>query len=112
MFCTRVLYADPDSDYVRCPVCRTSWPVKERRAVLLTEARDVETNVATIARALVSLLDDEPSQARLQDRIQKWADRGKIERRGHLDTDGRVRKTYRLGDVLDTLMSDRDRRTA
>lgn len=104
-FCTRVLYADPDSDTVRCPLCRTSWPVAHRREVLLTEARNVETNVATIARALVTLLDNEPSQARLERRIQNWVDRGRLERRGHLDTDGRVRKTYRLGDVLDILMN-------
>lgn len=104
-YCTRVLYADPDAAEVRCPVCRTSWPVAFRREVLLAEARDVETNVATIARALVVLLDEEPSQARLEARIQKWIARGKLERRGHIDTDGRVRKTYRLGDVLDLLLA-------
>lgn len=111
-YCTRVLYADPEADFVRCPVCRTTWPVKARRAVLLEEARNVETNVATIARALATLLDDQPSVATLQARIQKWCDRGVIDRRGHLDFDGRVRKTYRLGDVLDTLLSGGPRRSA
>lgn len=111
-FCTRVLYADPERDRVICPICRTDWPVHERREILLKEARDVETNVATIARALSVLLDDEPSQARLQNRIQTWVKRGKIERRGHVDTDGQVRKTYRLGDVLDLLIDARPARGA
>lgn len=111
-FCTRVLYADPDSDFVRCPVCRTNWSVSWRREVLLDQARDEVTNVATIARALVALLEDQPSVAKLEARIQKWIERGKIERRGHLDIDGRVRKVYRLGDVLDTLMGDRFDRSA
>lgn len=101
--CQRVLYADPASGFVRCPVCRTNWEVRERRAFLLDQARDEVTNVATIARAVVTLLDDQPSAARLEARIQKWVERGKTERRGSLDIDGRVRKVYRLGDVLDML---------
>lgn len=124
-FCTRVLYADPDSASVRCPACGTTWPVSHRRKVLLELARDTETNVATIARAIGTLLDEhrpecntravgssgcgcsQPSQARLERRIQNWIDRGKIERRGHIDVDGKVRKTYRLGDVLDLLLEER-----
>lgn len=105
-YCTRVLYADPDEDFVRCPVCRTTWPVKDRRQILLEQARDVETNIAVIARAALALLDGEPSAARLEARIQKWADRGKLERRGHVDLDGHVRKVYRVGDVLDLLLTD------
>ena len=111
-FCSRVLYADPDKAHVRCPVCQTTWPVAERREILLNEARNVETNVATIARSLVALLDNEPSQARLEKKINKWIERGKLERRGHVDTDGRVRKIYRLGDVLDLLIGEGTARSA
>lgn len=106
-FCTQVLYAVLDSDKVWCPACNTTWPLAERRQILLDAARDQETNVATIARALVALLDDQPSQSRLERRIQNWIDRGKLERRGHVDVDGKVRRTYRLGDVLDLLLDDR-----
>lgn len=106
-FCTQVLYADPDADQVRCPVCRTTWPIAERRRILLDLARKQETNVATIAGALVALLDNQPSQSRLERRIQNWIDRGKLERRGHVDIDGKVRKIYRLGDVLDLLLDER-----
>lgn len=106
VFCTRVLYADPEVDHVWCPVCRTTWPVRDRRLILLEQARDVETNIAVIARAALALLDGEPSAARLEARIQKWADRGKLERRGHVDLDGHVRKVYRVGDVLDLLLAD------
>lgn len=102
-FCTRVLYADPDKDRVFCPVCRTTWPVIERRRILLGAARDEVTNVATIARACAVLLGDQTSQAKLERRIQNWIDRGLIERRGSRDVDGRLRKVYRLGDVLDML---------
>lgn len=105
-FCNRVLYADPDKPDVRCPVCGTVWPAAERRRILLERARDVETNIAVIARAALTLLDGEPSAARLEARIQKWADRGKLERRGSVDLDGHVRKVYRVGDVLDLLLDD------
>lgn len=111
-YCTRVLYADPDAADVRCPVCRTSWPVVERRRILLDLARDEVTNVATIARAIGVLFDGETSQAKLERRIQNWIDRGDIERRGSLDIDGRVRKVYRVGDVLDMLTSSKVRRSA
>lgn len=109
-FCTRILYADPEASEVRCPSCRMMWPVAERRRVLLELARDTETNIATIARALLVLLvriDGNTSQAKLERRIQNWADRGKLERRGSVDLDGNVRKTYRLGDVLDLLLEER-----
>lgn len=103
-FCRRVLYADPDKDRVFCPVCRTTWPVAERRRILLEAARDEVTNVAAIARACAALLGDEPSQAKLERRIQNWIDRGLIERQGSHDVDGRLRKVYRVGDVLDRLL--------
>lgn len=105
--CGRMLYADPDEAWVYCASCRTTWPVADRRRYLLDEARNAETNVATIARALMALLDGQPSQARLERRIQNWVDRGRIERRGHVDLDGKVRKVYRLGDVLDLLLEER-----
>jgi hypothetical protein len=111
-FCTRVLYADPEAADVRCPVCRTSWPVDERRKILLDLARDQVTSVATIARAVGILFDGETSQAKLERRIQNWIDRGLIERRGHLDIDGRVRKVYRVGDVLDMLTDAKTDRPA
>lgn len=111
-FCARVLYADPDKDTVRCPVCRTTWPVIERRRILLNAARDEVTNVATIARACLVLLGEETSLAKLERRIQNWIDRGLIERQGARDVDGRLRKVYRLGDVLDMLMSAKTGRSA
>lgn len=110
-YCTRVLYADPDKDQVRCPVCRTVWPVTERRRILLEAARDEVTNVATIARACAVLLGDQTSQAKLERRIQNWIDRGDIERRGSRDIDGRLRKVYRVGDVLDMLLDTRQKAT-
>lgn len=111
-FCTRVLYADPDKADVRCPVCRTIWPVAERRRILLEAARDEVTNVATIARACAVLLGDQTSQAKLERRIQNWIDRGLIVRQGSRDVDGRLRKVYRLGDVLDMLLDTRTRESA
>lgn len=109
-YCTRVLYADPADSQVRCPVCRTTWPVTERRHILLNQARDKVTNVASIARACAVLLGDGTSQAKLERRIQNWVDRGKLERQDSLDLDGRVRKVYRVGDVLDLLNGDATRR--
>lgn len=98
-YCTRDLYAVPQSTYVRCPACRAQHPVQERRGVLLSEARTTELPLTSIAHLCAALLDSEPSVSRLLKRLKKWTERGSLVWTGN---DGSVR-LYLVGDVLDLL---------
>lgn len=105
--CMRPLWAEPGKREVRCPDCETTWPVDERRAILITEARERVATVEMITR-IVTTLEDRPGQtARLSARIRQWAARGRITPCGTRVVDGRERKVYRVGEVLDLLDADK-----
>lgn len=105
-FCDRDLYAVPGTSYVRCPACGQHWPVAERRAVLLAEARDTLLPISVIASAAVTLLGKEPSVSRLENRLRKWAERGQIRSYGVKVIAGQERRVYALGEVLDMLTAE------
>lgn len=94
--CERDLYARPAAKFVTCSACGTTWDVARRRALLLTEARDVLATAVEISRA-VSLLGAEPLTA---DRVRQWAARKRLTVRGH---DWAGKATYRVGDAIDLL---------
>lgn len=109
--CARELYAVPGTTHVRCPVCRTNHSVQARRTILLDQAREELLPLGVVAQVCVTLLDGEPSVERLFKRLHKWTERGVLSdygvrvlenRRG----ERRPERVYRLGDVLDTLVSD------
>lgn len=102
-WCPADLFISPGDTYVRCKVCGTRWSVAQRRAQVLEQARDSLLPVAVIARAAVSLLAGEPSQQRLEARLRKWVERGQLEDYGVRVLEGRPRRVYRLGDVIDRL---------
>ena len=105
--CDRDLYAVPGADAVWCPTCRTKHSVQERRAILLEEARETLLPLTTIAQVCVTLLEGEPSVERLFKRIDNWVRRGKVEDYGvRVLHDRRPHRVYRLGDVLDMLVSE------
>lgn len=89
--CEEVLYARADAAIVRCPVCRESYDVAERRLWLLEEADDVLAHASLIAGALTVL--DRRVTASM---VRNYADRGRIRPRG---VDERGRPLYRVGDV-------------
>lgn len=97
--CDRDLYATPGDSNVRCPQCRTSHPVAQRRSILLAEARDTELPLRTVAHVCVTLLDDEPSVQRFIERLNNWIQRGTLVWSGN---DGGTR-LYRVGDILDLM---------
>jgi len=112
VYCSRGLYAQPGSTYVKCPECGAQWRVSERRHILLEEARETLLPVSVIARAALTLLDDEPSLAKLDARLRQWVKRGELEDYGVRVILGQPRRVYRLGDVIDTLTRQASRTRA
>lgn len=101
--CERGLYAVPGHGWIRCPECGTTHNAAERRDTLITEARDEQAPVSAIARIVVCLFDTEQSVERMSNRIDQWVSRGQLHDLGVRVLDGKPRRVYRLGDVLDLL---------
>lgn len=99
--CTEPLYAPRAAALVRCR-CGANWDVRARRQALVRQAEDELAPVAVIAH-LAAVFSGEASVGTLEARIRQWAKREEIR---HVTTkviDGRPRKVYRVGDVLDML---------
>lgn len=97
--CDADLYARPESPYVTCPneECRTVWKVEDRRVWLLDSARDVIASATDIARALSRYaVPVTPAK------IRGHAFRGRLLPQ---DYNHRGHPLYRLGDVLDIVLS-------
>lgn len=105
-WCPQDVFVSPGERYVRCRACGHLWSVERRRTQVIGEARDLLLPVSVIARAAVALLDGQPSQQRLEHRLNKWVERGVIEDYGVRVLEGRPRRVYRFGDVLDQLASE------
>lgn len=102
--CPRNLYGTMGTSWVRCAECGRMWDAGQRREVMLREARDESAPVSVIARAVVGLLDTEPSVQRLTNRIDQWVSRKKLVSMGvRVLADGKPHRVYRLGDVFDLL---------
>jgi LSD1 subclass zinc finger protein len=99
--CTRPLYATRGAGWVRC-ACGASWDVRARRHQLVRDAEDELAPVAVIAH-LAALWIGEPSVAKVENRLKVWVHRQKIKAVTTQVIDGRTRKVYRVGDVLDLL---------
>jgi hypothetical protein len=105
-WCPVDLFIRTSETWVRCPACGTGWSVDQRRRRVIEQARDELLPVSLIARAAVSLLEGEPSHQRLEARLHKWVQRGQLEDYGVRVVDGRPVRVYRLGDVLDRLVTE------
>jgi hypothetical protein len=100
--CERDLYAKVGAKTVDCADCDRSYDIEARRAALLAEAEDYLANATELARA-VSWLGSEPLTAA---RIWKWAERGRITAKQHVEIRGKQVPQYRIGDALDLLAND------
>lgn len=100
--CTRDLYAREGASSVRCPGCRTEHDVSQRRAVLLEAVENVLATATEIARA-VHLLPTPVTRAT----IYSYAHRGRLVQKG---TSTRGEPLYRVGDVLDLVRQQAQRR--
>lgn len=100
--CGHRLYAPRDTRTLKCEGCGSFWDVRARRQQLVRAAEDELAPVAVIAH-LAALWIGEPSVSKVEGRIRIWVHRKRIR---HVTTkviDGRDRKVYRVGDVLDLL---------
>ena len=108
--CAEDLYARSALGTVVCGVCGMEHDVPERRAWLLSEAEDRLETASVIARAVVVWGDSGGKEEQMTDRIRTWGRRHRIVEHGHLTVGGRERALYRLGDILDLLAQDAERR--
>ncbi|WP_418061745.1 hypothetical protein [Pimelobacter simplex] len=103
--CDSGTYVVPGLTWVTCRACGVTTYARDHLETVLDEARGWVATPIELARAIVALVDSEPSVFRLRKRIGKWGERERIEVIRRLDMDGDPvgPKRYRLGDVLDLL---------
>jgi hypothetical protein len=106
--CVQPLYAPTHRSAVTC-LCGGTWDVQARRQQLVRAAEDELLPVAGIAR-LAAVFTGEVNVAKVEARIRQWAARGKVEVADIQRIDGRPRRVYRVGDVLDLLALDTQNR--
>lgn len=100
--CGSDLYTLPDQPEVKCPDCGAREDVAARRSYLLGCVNDQLATATEIARALTSLAMPVSSE-----RIRQWKHRQLLEVRA---TEHRTKHPlYRVGDVIDLLVSDAER---
>jgi hypothetical protein len=107
--CDRSLYAGHDDRWVTCG-CGATWDARARRQDIVRAIEDQLAPVAIIAR-LAAAFAGEASVGQVEARIRKWAERKHIR---HVTTkviDGRERRVYRVGDVLDLLADTPEQKT-
>lgn len=93
--CDQPLHAKIGALMVKCQACEKDFGVEASRAGMWAEAQDCIATASEIARA-ISWLGHESVSA---ERIRKWVERGRLERKGWLNVRGRDLPTYRIGDV-------------
>jgi hypothetical protein len=101
--CLAELYARPQAHEVQCRVCGTEHPVAERRAKMMQEAKDTIVTVKEASFVLGEAGGITVTQASIRGYIhrQKLAYRAPVEA-----------KRFRLGDLLDVLMDESERKSA
>lgn len=98
--CTEDLYARPGAAWVRCRVCSTEHDVADRRAWLLDQAKDRLFTVREAAQMMGDVGGIRVTEAS----IRGYLHRGRI---GY-----RLGTMIRLGDLLEVVLDDSERRSA
>lgn len=96
--CGHDLYGRPNAAELRCGQCGATYDADARRGWLVDQARDQLATASTIARALPALVGQNVTPAM----IRGYAHRGRLASKP-LDRAGR--KRYRVGDVIDLVLS-------
>lgn len=114
--CGTDTYVVPGLTWVTCPGCGVTTYARDHLDVILEEARGWVAQPMRMAEALVAILDTEISVPRLHKRISKWGERRtgrRVTAIRRIDADGDEvgPKRFRLGEVLDLLLSEGPTRT-
>lgn len=122
--CGFATYVVPGLTWTTCAGCGTTTAARDHLPAVLEEARDWIARPRAVAEAVVALVDTEQSIVRLYDRIRQWAVRERIpayqtsratrdygwdedtERIVVVDEEVLSPPKYRLGDVLDLLLTE------
>jgi hypothetical protein len=106
--CEVATYVVPGLTWVTCGGCGATTYARDHLTTILDEARPWVERPMRLAEAVVALVDTELSVPRLHKRISKWGERGRIDALRRLDADGDEvgPKRFRLGEVLDVLLSE------
>lgn len=101
--CLAEVWARRSASEVQCKVCGTEHPVAERRAWLMVKAKDMIVTVKDAAGYLGEVGDITVSEAS----IRGYLHRGRLAYRAPVEA-----KRFRLGDLLDVVMDEGERRSA
>lgn len=96
--CGADLYAKSGEPFVTCPRCGQTWPVAERREILLAAVDDQVVTATVVAKSLTSLGDEVTAE-----RIRQWAHRNQLI---PVTRDSQGRPLYRVSDVRRLLAQD------
>lgn len=99
--CSAALYAERGALDVLCRSCGATFPVHELRRQLVARAEDRLLTASDMARAVTSL-----GTPVTPERIWKWAERGRLLKRGVSVRGGRTLPIYLVADVLDLIKGD------
>lgn len=102
--CDQPLYAGHEQRTIVCR-CGATWDARSRRQQLVRAAEEELLPATSIAR-LAAVFTGEVNVGRMEERIRKWTQRGRVEAVATHTIDGRPRRVYRVGDVLDLLTED------
>ena len=100
--CPEDLYAEWGKDHARCRGCGHEHRVDDRRSVLIAAVKSQLANAADISRGLSGL-----ELKVTAERIRQWKRRNRIIAHG---TDRNGYPLYRVGDVIDLVLADTQRR--
>jgi hypothetical protein len=100
--CTEDLYAEWGKDFATCRKCKHHHRVTERRSTLIAAVRDQLATASDVARGLSGL-----DMKVTAERIRQWKHRGRIF--AHVTTHDGV-PLYRVGDVIDLVLAEKDRK--
>lgn len=102
--CPQDLYAEWGATFIKCNTCGHDHNVADRRSTLILAVKDQLANAADISRGLAGL-----GMGVTAERVRQWKQRNRLISRG---VDLGKHPLYRVGDVIDLVMAENERRTA
>jgi hypothetical protein len=102
--CLAELYARPQASEVRCSVCSAEHPVEERRAWLMDKAKDMIVTVKEASSYLGEIGGIKVTESSIRGYLHRGS---RLQYRVPVEA-----KRFRLGDLLDVVMDESERKSA